>query len=286
MNIASVAIPVYNCEKTIKKSLASVLNQSFSDIEILIWDDGCTDQTIEIIKSFSDDRIKLYQEGKNKGVAYGLNRLIEQASGEYFVRMDGDDIMFPDRLEKQIRFLKEHPEVDVVGAPAIVIDESDHIIGIRGEIQKEWSRDDLFCSSRFVHPTVIGRTEFFRRWKYDETLSGCEDMDLWIRGYGSSVYADYDEPLLFYKEYLKMRLNTYLYRQRLLLEYAWRNRNKMERSKLFPQLMVKSVVSSIAAIVAHLCRCDEKLIRRRNRRLTQVEFEKYSSILGDIEMRH
>ena len=60
----------------------------------------------------------------------------------------------------------------------------------------------------------------------------------------------------------------------------------MERSKLFPQLMVKSVVSSIAAIVAHLCRCDEKLIRRRNRRLTQVEFEKYSSILGDIEMRH
>ena len=97
--IASVAIPVYNCEKTIKKSLLSVLNQSYLDIEILIWDDGCTDQTVEIIKAFSDSRIKLFQEGKNKGVAYGLNRLIEQTNGEYFVRMDGDDIMFPDRLE-------------------------------------------------------------------------------------------------------------------------------------------------------------------------------------------
>ena len=283
MHIASVAIPVYNCEKTIKKSLASVLNQSFSDIEVLVWDDGCTDQTVEIIKSFSDSRIKLFQEGGNKGVAYGLNRLIEQASGKYFVRMDGDDIMFPDRLEKQIQFLEEHPEVDVVGAPAIVIDESDQIIGIRGEIQKEWSREDVFCSSRFVHPTVTGRMEFFRRWKYDETLSGCEDMDLWIRGYGSSVYADYDEPLLFYREYLKMRLNTYLHRQRLLLKYAWRNRDMMERSTLLPQLMVKTVVTSTAAIVAHLCRCDEKMIRRRNRRLSQPEFEKYSSILGNLK---
>ena len=283
MHIASVAIPVYNCEKTIKKSLASVLNQSFSDIEVLVWDDGCTDQTVEIIKSFSDSRIKLFQEGGNKGVAYGLNRLIEQASGKYFVRMDGDDIMFPDRLEKQIQFLEEHPEVDVVGAPAIVIDESDQIIGIRGEIQKEWSREDLFCSSRFVHPTVTGRMEFFRRWKYDETLSGCEDMDLWIRGYGSSVYADYDEPLLFYREYLKMRLNTYLHRQRLLLKYAWRNRDMMERSTLLPQLMVKTVVTSTAAIVAHLCRCDEKMNRRRNRRLSQPEFEKYSSILGNLK---
>lgn len=280
--LVTIAIPVYNCEKTIQKTIKSVLAQSFSDYELLICDDGSFDNTINIIKEFSDPRIKLFKDSHNKGIASRLNQLIELASGDYFFRMDGDDIMFPDRVEKQVKYLQDNLDVDIVGTSAVVIDENDNILGKRGGASRLGSFDDLFKSARFIHPTVAGKTEWFRRWKYDENLSGCEDMDLWIRSYKESIFSDYNEPLLFYRESLKIRLKTYLRRQKLLLQYSWSRRNLMDHWYYIVIQSCKLVVSSIAAIILHMTQCDKKMIRRRNSDLTREDVVAYNAILNKI----
>ncbi len=280
--LVSVVIPAYNCEKTIQYTICSVINQTFTDFELLIFDDGSTDDTTNIIESFSDIRIKLYKDGYNKGIACRLNQLINLASGHYLIRMDGDDLMFHDRLERQVKFLQEHPDVDVVGAPAIVIDENNNILGLRGRASRIWSFDDLFMSSRFIHPTVAGKTEWFRNWKYDESLSGCEDMDLWIRSFKKSVFADILEPVLFYCEPLTFRLKTYLKRQTLLLRYSWGMRRYMDNKGHILKLICKIVVSSIAAAFLHIIRCDDRMIRRRNEQLAKDSITNYNYILSKI----
>lgn len=282
MPLVSIVIPAYNCEKTIQSTICSVINQTFTDYELLIFDDGSTDDTTNIIESFSDIRIKLYKDGYNRGIAYRLNQLIDLSSGKFLFRMDADDLMFPDRLEKQVKYLQKHPDVDVVGAPAIVIDEKNNILGLRRGANRIWNFDDLFLASRFIHPTVAGKTEWFRTWKYDERLSGCEDMDLWIRSYKESVFSDIFEPVLFYREPLTFRLKTYLKRQDLLLRYSWGNRCYMDKKSHILQLVCKIAVSSIAAVFLHIIRCDEKMIRRRNAQLAKDSYSNYNAILHKI----
>ena len=280
--LVSVVIPAYNCEKTIRSTICSVINQTFTDFELLIFDDGSIDNTTNIIESFSDIRIKLYKDGYNKGIAFRLNQLIDLASGLYLIRMDSDDLMFPDRLEKQVKYLQEHPDVDAVGAPAIVVDADNNILGLRRGASRIWSFDDLFMSSRFIHPTVAGKTEWFRTWKYDRNLSGCEDMDLWIRSFKKSVFADILEPVLFYREPLTFRLKTYLKRQKLLLRYSWGKRRYMDNKGHILKLICKIVVSSIAAVFLHIFRCDDRMIRKRNEQLAKDSITNYNYILSKI----
>ena len=262
--LVTIGIPVFNCGKTILKTMDSVLAQTLQDFEVLIYDDGSTDDTVEQIRGLKDTRIQLFQEGGNRGIAYRLNQLIDQASGTYFVRMDGDDVMFPERLEKQVTYLQAHPDIDVVGSSAIVIDENDQTLGRRGGSPRAWCQDDLFMTARFIHPTVAGKTDWFKTWRYDEKLSGCEDMDLWIRSFKSSQFGDIPEPLLYYRESLTLRLPTYLRRQRLLLKYAWSHVRLMDHRTKILSITGKIVVASMAAIVLHGLGLDEKMIRRRN----------------------
>lgn len=262
--LVTIGIPVFNGGKTILKTMTSVLEQTLPDFEVLICDDGSTDDTVQLIRGLQDSRIQLLQDGTNRGIAYRLNQLIDQASAPYFVRMDADDVMFPERLEKQVRYLQDHPEVDVVGSSAVVIDENDQPIGRRGGILRTWHMDDLFMSARFIHPTVAGKTAWFKTWRYDEKLSGCEDMDLWIRSFKQSQFADIPEPLLYYRESLTFRLPTYLKRQRLLLQYAWSHLKRMDHRRSILPVTGKIVISSAAAIVLHALGWDEIMIRRRN----------------------
>lgn len=101
----SVICPTYNCGKYIFKTISSILNQTYQNFEILIIDDNSKDNTIDIIRSFSDERIVLYQNPTNKGVAYSRNFAIKHSSGDYIAFLDGDDSWYPEKLEKQISFM-------------------------------------------------------------------------------------------------------------------------------------------------------------------------------------
>lgn len=263
-SLVTIGMPVYNCEQFIEQALKSVLAQTYENFELIITDDGSTDNTLEIIKKFDDPRIKLLVDGKNRGISYRLNQLIDIASGEFFVRMDGDDLMFPDRIEKQINYLLQYPEIDVVGSDAVIIDNKNVIIGIRGGERRIIDINDLFISTRFMHPTVAGRTQWFKIWRYREEFSGCEDFDLWIRSFANSSFADLGIPLMFYRDPLHYKLKTYIFRQFKILQCVWSLRNYMIGYWILIYCFLKAVLSSIIACLLYLIRKDYILIRRRN----------------------
>lgn len=276
---ATIGLPTYNCEHFISLSIQSVLNQTFSDFELIITDDGSTDKTKDIVLAFKDHRIKYLSDGENRGIAYRLNQQIKIAKGEYFIRMDADDIMFPDRLEKQINYLEEHPDIDVIGSSAIVIDNFNKILGIRpaSYISKKY----IYKKVPFIHPTVIGKTQWFRTYMYSEDLSGVEDFDLWIRSYPYSSFQLIKEPLLFYRDPLVFSFNKYLFRQRQLRKCLLEHCTKYIFF-YFISIIIYSYIKQILLFLSILTHTNTYLISRRNKPLTVEDERKFAHILNTI----
>ena len=124
--IISVIMGTYNCADTVKNAIDSVVAQTFEDWEFIICDDCSTDNTYHVLKEIAegDKRIKIVRNESNKKLAYTLNHCLEIAKGKYIARMDADDICFPDRLSKQVKFLDQHKEYAVVGGGIIPYDDS------------------------------------------------------------------------------------------------------------------------------------------------------------------
>ena len=187
MNVptVSVVLPAYNCEKYIAKAIESVLHQTFTDFEFIIFNDGSTDRTEEIIKSFSDPRILYQVNNTNRGLVFTLNKGIDIAKGSYIARMDGDDIALPERFEKQINYLDKKNNVDLLATVVSLIDENDSLCGTWSNDKKNISekdiRNQLPKDNCIAHPTVMGKTEIFKKYKYNHSQSQSEDYDLWLR---------------------------------------------------------------------------------------------------------
>ena len=192
----SVILPVYNCEKYIYEAVDSILNQTFTDFELLIVDDFSTDSTVLILESFKDSRIQLFKKEKNTGYTNSLNYAISIAKGEYIARMDGDDICLPQRFEKQVNFLDCHPDVILCGSAVQIID-SDTIL--RLPTNHDEIKVKLCFATSFCHPSVMGKAIVFKENLYDVKLEPAEDYDLWTRLVFKGQLANLDEILLMYR---------------------------------------------------------------------------------------
>lgn len=273
--LVSIGIPVYNAEKFLKLAVVSVLNQNYDNFELIITDDGSTDDSVQILKDFHDSRIKLIVDGSNKGISYRLNQQIELASGKYFFRMDADDIMFKDRVEKQIDFLEKNEDFDVVGTPVVIINDENEVIGYRNcEILTKYK--DLFSKNLYCHPSVAGKIEWFKANKYDEQLCGAEDYNLWLSSYQNSKFGLINEPLIFYRDPLEFKLKTYLFRldqQRKI----FKNNFYLKENLLFKnKLLFLSYLKGFLAVVLNFFRLDKVLISRRN---SKFDILHYSCVL-------
>jgi len=267
-SVVTIGIPIYNAECFLESSIKSVLNQTFNNFELILSDDGSTDHSLEIAKSFKDPRIIILSDGLNKGISYRLNEQISMARGKYFVRMDADDLMFPSRLEKQISFLESHPDIDVIGSQAVVIDDNNKILGIRNSVIPVTINEAL-QKSIFIHPTVAGKTEWFRKFGYSDELKGVEDFDLWIRSFNQSKFHILHEPLLFYRDPLKIKLNTYRFRQQQLRKCIWSNRNLIKTKSLM-LITIKSYLKNILFRTANALHFDQKIVSRRNKPIKDI----------------
>jgi len=199
MKLVTVGIPFYNTEAYIENCVQSILNQSYTNLEIILLNDGSKDNSLEIVKKINDPRIKIISDGENKGLIFRLNQLIDIAQGEYFARMDADDIMFPSRIEKQIAILEATPRIDVVHSDAVSIDDNNSILGYR------YSADittavDIINRKVPIHPTVFARTSWFKKYHYSKEFHWIEDFELWNRSASETVFFNIKEPLLFYRE--------------------------------------------------------------------------------------
>jgi glycosyltransferase involved in cell wall biosynthesis len=203
----TVGIPFFNSAATLHDSIRSVYAQSFTDWELLLVDDGSTDASLDIAQSIRDPRVRVVSDGVNRGLVYRLNQMISLAQAPYFARMDADDLMHPQRLAKQLDYLYTHPEVDIIGSAAYVIDGAGRPYGIRGGRPATLATAGV--RSGFLHPTVIARTEWFQRHLYDAEYVRAEDMELWQRADPGTRCARLLEPLLFYREPLEFHAAKY-----------------------------------------------------------------------------
>lgn len=199
--IVSIGMPVRNCERTLRLAVGSILAQTYRNWELLLIDDASSDGTGEIARSFQDSRIILYSDGTPRGLVARLNQAIALSRGKYFARMDGDDVAYPERLERQLAYLEGHPDVDLVGAGTVVFGLHGTPLGKRvGRTEHEAICATPDSGFGLAHPTYVGRLEWFRQHGYREQAVRCEDQDLLLRTYRSSRFANVPDILLGYRE--------------------------------------------------------------------------------------
>lgn len=168
-------------EAYLRASIESVLNQTFSDFEFIIVDDGSTANDCEIIESYDDPRILLLRNGTNRGLPYSLNRGIEAATGKYLMRMDSDDISLPFRMYEQYEYMESHPDIDILGIMAWKFGSKSGIMGA-GIIAQEMNIM-MFFKNRLIHPGVMIRKAFLveHNLRYNEDFKRSQDYELWSR---------------------------------------------------------------------------------------------------------
>jgi glycosyltransferase involved in cell wall biosynthesis len=183
--VISVVIPAYNCAGFLRESMDSLLGQTFSDFEVIIINDGSTDNTADIIRSYKDDRIIYTENGRNEGLAFTLNRGIDMARGRYIARMDGDDTCLPQRFQQQLNFFDAHPHTQILATWIELMDEEGKFTGYWTEEKTASSpqkiRSHLLKDNCIAHPTVMAKADLLKKYKYNATQSAAEDYDLWLR---------------------------------------------------------------------------------------------------------
>lgn len=197
----SVAMPFYNSEGTLALAIRSILEQSFEDFELLLCDDGSTDRSLEIARGFNDPRVLVWSDGGRRRLAARLNECIGRARGAYLARMDADDVAYPDRFAAQAAYLRQHSEIDLCGGGALVF-------GLHGQplwrftpaLEHAALTRSPFRGFPLWHPTWMGRTEWFRQWRYDETALLAQDQELLLRSFRESRFANLPQVVLGYRQ--------------------------------------------------------------------------------------
>ncbi|MES2762088.1 MAG: glycosyltransferase [Bacteroidota bacterium] len=204
----SVIMSVYNGAHFVRRSIESILAQSFSDFEFIIINDGSSDESEKIILEFKDERIRYIDNKVNLGLIASLNKGLSLAKGEYIARMDDDDISLPSRFEKQVAYLDEHKTTAVLATRLVIINENGFEVDNWKEDLLARSTDEikqlLPKSNCIGHPTVMMRAECLRAFNYSSKLKNSEDWGLWLNLLSKGfVIAKLDEVLLQYRVHNK-----------------------------------------------------------------------------------
>ncbi|MCC8146062.1 MAG: glycosyltransferase [Bacteroidales bacterium] len=201
MSKISVLMPVYNAEKYLSQSIESVLKQSYRDFEFIIVDDGSIDNTLQIIRSYSDKRIVLLQN--NHDFIGSLNQGLQQAKGKYIARMDADDIMHIDRLMIQHTIMEEEPSITVCGTWMNRFGENINAGSISGTVDGliEYPVVELLKRNFLFHPTAFIRKDFLEKHDLQYQYYDCaEDYKLWFEiAKKKGVFYIESRTLLFYR---------------------------------------------------------------------------------------
>lgn len=199
--LVCIAMPAYNAADTISVAIRSILKQTYHNWRLYIVDDGSTDATIELASGFEDSRINIISDGKRKGLACRLNQVIDQCPGEYFARLDADDVAYPQRLQKQVEYLLVNLSVDLVGTGAVVFNQLGKAVGKYPLCQTHSEICSRPTSGFYLaHPTWMGRATWFKKYHYRDDMSKAQDQDLLLRSYRDSRFATLPEILTGYRQ--------------------------------------------------------------------------------------
>ena len=233
-HLISVLMPIYNTkEEYLRASIESILNQTFKNFEFIIVNDGSTNNVEEVILSYKDDRIKYFKQ-ENQGIVGALNNAWSKASGKYIARMDSDDIAYPERFAKQIKFLEENPEYSLIGSWAKII-PSKNIIKLPQDIKIM----DLLADCMFIHPSIMFNKADFEKFniRYESGFDYVEDYCFYARAIKCLKMTNFQEVLLDYRVYPEnsssknrnVRIKSSFKVQDIILENLSNDKNLQEK---------------------------------------------------------
>lgn len=275
----TVGISVYNAAGTVAAAICSVQAQTFPDWELLLIDDGSTDGSAEILACVDDPRVQVHADGVNRGLAHRLNQMVAMAGAPFFARMDADDLMHPERLAHQLACLQTAPGLSLCGTAAYVMDEHGAVYGIRGDDPHGRFQG---VRSGFIHPTLMGRTEWFRRNSYDTDYVRAEDLELWQRADAATPCRLLREPLLFYREPLSPPLAKYgascRTTRKILRRYGPERLGPAGTGAALLRCYGKELLYAGCAAAG----ATAWLVRRRNRPCTEEELRTAEAVLSHL----
>lgn len=201
----SIIMGAYNCESTLRKSIDSILNQTYNNWEFIICDDGSTDKTYEILEDYKirfPEKFTILRNEKNLQLGYTLNHCLKYSSGDYIARMDADDISEKYRIETQVSFLNNNADIDLVGTGMQRYNENglnDVVYPVRYP-----DKNTLFNTVPFFHATIMTKKKVYEDlngYSVEKKTIRVEDVDLWYRFYERGFYGENIlKPLYFVKE--------------------------------------------------------------------------------------
>jgi glycosyltransferase involved in cell wall biosynthesis len=261
----TIGLPIYNPGAFLEPALRSVFAQTFQDWELILVDDGSDDGSTELLRHIHDPRVRLLKSGPKPGLAARLNQIVQAARAPYIARMDADDMLDCSRLEKQVQFLQDHPQVDVVGCGLVILDSRGKPAGLR----QFGTEHATICAKpltgiQLAHPTVVGKTEWFRKHLYNEENHSCEDWELWFSSHKTSRFANLDEPLYFYREFDSFSIRKYVDAKRQIARLQWRQRADFGLVRT-SQACASQYVRIVLNLVTYLTGLQYYMIRRRSR---------------------
>jgi hypothetical protein len=211
-----------------------------------------------------------------------LNQISSLAAGKYIARMDADDLMHPSRIERQVDFLDHHPEIDVVGTGAYSIDNNYRVVGVRKPCEISNIPLNILKQNVFIHPTIMGKTDWFKCNKYDSSFDRGEDHELWCRTYLNSKFAILNEPLYFYREIDVFNFNNYYKSRcaeiRIIRRYGPNMVGKIMTHFLIARVLVKLIIYKLANQFG----LEYLLIRKRYNELCSIKRAELQEIITKI----
>lgn len=282
----TVGIPIYNAEAYLEDAIKSVLAQSFKDFELILIDDGSTDNSLTIAKSFNDPRIRIYADGTNKRLPYRLNQIIQLAKYDYIARMDADDLMDINRLKIQIEHLKKHPEIDLVTTGMYSIGKSNEALGKRIPQDYMMSASEILQGvTNLLHASMLARKTWCLRNPYKVDNALAEDYELWL---SSAIKKDLkyhviQEPLYYYREVENVKIEKmikgYNTQIEVINQYSKGVISDANRHKIIRKFQVKKAIVKILSATNLM----SILQKRRVTKLNEDDLIRYSKNLDRIQ---
>jgi len=251
----TVVMSVYNGARYVRQAIDSILNQTFTDLELIVVNDGSTDDTARILASYTDERLVLLENESNIGLTRSLNKALRIARGEYIARQDADDFSLPERLARQVAYLEAHPRTGFMGTTAIWIDETGKTLQVwhqpttNPEIQER-----LLWYCPLMHGSVMMRRRALAEvgGKYTEDMRTGQDYDLWLQMSEKWDVAVLPEPLYGYRWHEDMA--TKVHRQEQMANAQQALARALKRRTLLGRALVLKPLHTAPAWTARYSR--------------------------------
>ncbi len=276
----TIGLPFFNAEHGLADAIRSVFAQTHTDWELILVNDGSTDHSLEIAQSVKDERVRVISDGFNTRLAARLNQIADLAQSDIIARMDADDLMSPERIERQLAILSSEKDIQLVSTGLVSIDENDTPVGIRSHFDDTALREHLLKKkgAGIVHASVMGRREWFLLNRYDPSVPIAQDYDLWLR---ASIESEIPirvlrEPLYYVRELGSVTASKMFRAYSMDRRAVWLNRRNLWEARFILKSYLKTLALHGIVISGNL----DWLTRQRSQRISDegVSTKVYSDI--------